>query len=534
MRKRTLLAFCAVMLASAAMQGVPARPGFHKVVAPDGSEMELELVGDEHFHYFVTPGGERFIRDGEGMFIPVSSSELEMRRGKALASRVAPEEITRTFPTTGTVRGLVILAEFPECKFREENTREYFDSKINSRGYEGSETFGSVADFFDEQSCGRFSPVFDVVGPVTLPHPASYYVNGKLDLSDYFRDLCNLADAECDVDFSRYDIDDDGFVDFIFSIFAGYSQAQSLNADDIWPAMQYLENFVYELYDDKYLNVAACASELKGASGSDRDGIGTICHEFSHILGLPDIYDTYGGTGYGMGHYDIMDIGTYNGGGTTPAGFTAMDRYTLGWLDPVVLEGTGSDFELEDLVGSNKAAFIVNPENNAEFFTLENRQKTGFDSALPGHGLLVTQVHYDPKIWKKNAVNTVMVSGYEHVRLMAADNNWLNTTEGGDPFPGLKENTSFGPDTKPGAVWHTTSNRMDCPLSNIRETSDGKILFDFGSGAGVATPEGEALSADELIARGAIIYTPSGVRVTRPGKGLHILRHEGKTMKIMF
>lgn len=535
MRLKYLVASASLFLGTLTMLGVPARPGFHTLTGPDGLPVEVEMRGDEIFHYFVDRQGQRMVRAETGGLRIMDQSEFDVRLASAARVRRAPAEINRTFPTTGTVRGLVILCEFPERKFQESSTREYFDSKINRLGYEGDETFGSVADFFAEQSMGLFMPVFDVVGPVTMPHPASYYVNGQMDLSNFFRDLCTLADSECDVDFSRYDIDEDGFVDFVFGIFAGYSQAQSLNADDIWPAMQYLENYVFDIFDDKYLNVAACASELRDADGVEKDGIGTICHEFSHILGLPDIYDTRNGDGYGMGHFDIMDVGTYNGGGKIPSGYTAMDRYTLGWLDPIELSGTGTDFELPSLVETNKAVFIVNPQNNAEYYTLENRQPDGFDSGLPGHGMVVSHVCYDPKVWKNNTVNAPMMSGYEHVQLVPADNNRLTTSEGGDPFPGTKKVVEFSATTVPTATWRTTDNIFDMPLTNIRELEDGTILFDYGATSGITDIAAPGMTVEQMITAGATFYNLAGIAVAPDNlaRGIYIVRYKDTVRKFV-
>lgn len=526
MKARILNLGAAALLTAVSAWGVPAKPGYHTMTLADGSSIEVEMVGDEAFHFFRSADGRTFVRGEEGTLCAIDATRLAQTRRKAVEARKAPVEIARTFPTTGTVRGLVILAEFPECRFGESSTKEYFHRKINELNYDGDETFGSVADFFAEQSQGRFTPVFDVVGPVMMPHSASYYANAQLDLSAFFRDLCQLADKECDVDFSQYDIDNDGFVDFVFSIFAGHSQAQSLNTDDIWPAMQYLSSYVFDLFDNKYLNVAACASEYRGADGSEPDGIGTIVHEFSHILGLPDIYDPLN-SGYGMGHFDIMDIGTYNGEGKIPSGYTAMDRYTLGWLEPTVLEGDAREVELSPLIDSNEALFIVNPENEAEFFTLENRQQTGFDSGLPAHGLLVTQVHYDPKVWKNNIVNSPQRSGYEHVTLVAADNRRDNSTEAGDTYPGLNGVTEFSAAVRSSLAWHTTSNAFDTALTDIREDASGNVLFNFGSTAGVADVIAVSQTAE--------IYTLDGRRVydAAPAPGLYIVRAEGKTSKML-
>lgn len=147
--------------------------------------------------------------------------------------------------------------------------------------------------------------------------------------------------------------------------------------------MQYLEDYVFDYFDGLNLNVAACACELKGGSGTNLDGVGTICHEFSHILGLADIYDTSHAGGHGMSHYDIMDAGTYNNDQISPSGYTAMDKYTLGWIEPKVLENDAKDVVLRPFNEFHDAVFLVNPENTNEYYTLENRQQTSWDEGLP-------------------------------------------------------------------------------------------------------------------------------------------------------
>ncbi len=462
----------------------------------------------------------------------------------ALAAPAGPGPIDRAFPTTGSVRGLIIMAEFSDVKFLEKTTRDYIDTKVNSENFVSEEAAGSVADYFREQSKGLFTPVFDVVGPVTLPNTRASY--GLFDnMLGLYRDAASAADKEADVDFTKYDVDEDGYVDFIFVIFPGHSRSQGGPMEAIHPSMDDLTNKVFVKYDGLYLSRAACSSELKGGEGENWDGIGTICHEFSHVLGLPDVYDSNYSGGYGMYHYDVMDYGSQNDDRRRPAGYTAMDRYTLGWLEPEILTETTYDVELKNLIDSNKAYFIVNPENENEYYTLENRQKVGFDAGLPGHGLVISLVNYDKKLWSDNKVNVPTVAGYEHVMLIAADDDKpakaTPDQEAGDPFPGTKGVTSFGGSTTPAAVWKSTGTTPTFLINNIRETEDGVIKFDF-----IADASGVNSVGDETVnvsggygcvnaPEGARVYSIDGAEVGREGlaAGIYVVCVNGRSVKVL-
>ena len=305
------------------------------------------------------------------------------------------------------------------------------------------------------------------------------------------------------------------------------------------------------MYDGLYLGQAACSCELRGNEGEDMDGIGTFCHEFSHILGLPDIYDVaYSGMA-GMVTWDVMCKGLYNDDSKTPAGYTAMDKYTVGWLEPVVLDAPAMNLTLKPFSESNEAYFIVCGADNNEYFTLENRQQTGWDKALGGHGLIISQIHYDKSLWNSNRVNTTSV-GYEHVALIAADGHASEDTEAGDPFPGETGNTQYTDTSMPGARWHSTSAAVDCPITNIRE-NDGMITFDFKADAtGLAMVESGG-TVNVVVDDGAIVVdNPCGDTVTvvgidgkivqtsdlknvvcRPGNGIYIVKCGDVSKKVI-
>ena len=519
-------------------------------VLPTGMIAHAESVRSEQERLHVAALDTRSVMDR------LASEYDEIRRSGAVKAAAKagrdgmPGAIESTFPTVGNIRGLIILAQFTDKKFARENIRELYDQMANDENYTGPYASGSIKSYFKAQSSGKFVPEYDVVGPVALPHDMAYY---GLDerATELMIDACKAADTESGVDFSQYDFNGDGKVDFVFVVYAGYGQAQGGPEETVWPQAVDLTYESWDMYDGLYLGQAACSCELRGNEGEDMDGIGTFCHEFSHILGLPDIYDAaYSGMA-GMVTWDVMCKGLYNDDSKTPAGYTAMDKYTVGWLEPVVLDKPAKDLTLNPFSESNEAYFIVNPENSNEYFTLENRQQTGWDKALGGHGLIISQIHYDPSLWKTNRVNTKSV-GYEHVALVAADGHVSEGSESGDPFPGTTGNTEYTDMSMPGAKWHTTSAQVNRPITNIRE-NDGVIMFDFMAEAtgitavhedeallvsvasgtiSVGNPVGEEVSIMSIDGRVVLTSAAKDV-VCRPGRGVYVVKCGDMVKKVI-
>lgn len=576
-----------IALAPQGIMAVPAYRGKINYTQPDGSRLTVYLRGDEYFHYYESEDGAVLLHDDDGRLcyatldgggnaVASALQATDMSRRNAAArtlvsaqnrrailrrladkgadarqTRRAPGTYTRTFPTTGVVTGLVILAEYQDVKFSEGHTRELYDELANGENYQGPYASGSVHDYFVAQSYGKFTPDFDVVGPVTLPHDMKYYGTTEL-AAEMIIDACDAAKATTDVDFSKYDVDGDGNVDFVFVIYAGYGEAQGGPYQSVWPQKVDLTYESWKTYDGLFLSSAACTCELHGNQGTEPDGIGTFCHEFSHILGLPDVYDTSTeGSAFGMSDWDIMDHGTYLNEGRTPAGYTAMDKYSVGWIEPVVIKDAAEGLTLRALSESKDAYFIVCEGNENEYYTLENRQNTGWDSALPGHGLVISHVHYVPSLWSSNRVNASSGS-YEHISLVAADGNKSSTSFAGDPFPGSKGATQFTDDTTPAARWYTTDEPVGSPVTNIRE-ENGLIKFDFKQPATSISSVSTA-SSPRLKAIGGTLFidNPSGRTVTvtstdgrvvsrsaataqsvNTGRGVYLVSCDGKSDKII-
>lgn len=376
---------------------------------------------------------------GKGCWRTATARSQAMQR-VAYARARAPYNNSQT-TYQGTKKGLVILAEFTDKKFKKGNNAEKYNDILNAEGYTSNEGFiGSVADYFRDQSDGQFELQFDVVGPFTTKNDYSYYGENDKDGYDMYADemiaeMCLAADSI--VDFNDYDWDGNGEVDEVFVVYAGKSESDSSDENLIWPHMWTFDEAERELIlDGVRINVYACSNEVESSGGIE--GIGTFCHEFSHCLGLPDLYDTADTGQQGPGFYDVMDQGCYNGDSFCPAGYSAYEKMACGWLQPTQL--TDADMTLSNIkpTSQNGEAFvIVSNDNPDDFYAIENRQKTGWDKYLPKSGLLITHVDYDKEVWDNNIVNSVLTlrqalamgytTGNDHRRLTV---RMFNSTTG--------------------------------------------------------------------------------------------------------
>lgn len=497
---------------------VPATPHPIIITQPDGTKLTIRLRGDEFFNYKTTEDGylvqldsDGFYKfaqqDEEGNIIPTNIKATNVSERSSVANsflkgispvsynfttiqqtrktaRVASSATAQdAYPLTGSPRSLVILIEFANLSFVVENPETAFHNLLNEVGYSENGGTGSARDYFIASSDSAFSPQFDVFGPYKLDNDFAYY--GANDADDYdllpaqmVLDAC--AKANGDINFADYDTDGDGRVDNIFIFYAGHNEAEGAPANTIWPHRWVVaanNSTGTRVFDGKTIYDYACTSELKGNSGVSMCGIGTFVHEFGHVLGLPDFYATNGATHHTLSSWSVMDYGPYLNNGRTPPAYSAYERFFLDWLAPEELLTT-SDYSLPPITQSNKA-FIVTTEGNhnlnganptpTQFFMLENRQRTGWDAFLPGHGLLITRINYNASTWNANTVNNN--ASAMGVDIIEADRQASNNNLSGDPFPGTGNVTNYSFTTRSGQ----TFNKY---IYDITEKSD-TIVFDF-------------------------------------------------------
>lgn len=408
---KRLLTLLAALFVGVLAAAVPARKGAFTVTQPDGSTLRLERHGDEFFNWTTLAGSTQAVRlsaDGYWRSAVIDASERArglQRRAEANRLRVSARATHNDNQMTHGERHIpVLLLEFTDVHFTIADPASRFNALLNQRGYSSDGATGSVQDYYWENSEGQFKPVFDVYGPVELPHEMKYYgetvydSNGKKVSSDIrpempLYDGCVKLDDV--IDFSRYDYDNDGKVDMTLYYYAGYNTAEGGSPDAIWPHQWHLSyssdpDARNARFDGKQVDRYFCTSELKGSEGERMCGIGTTCHEFGHSLGLPDFYDTddeENGTCSALFDFSTMCGGSYNNDGRTPPWFGAEERIILGWMS----RSDVRDFSEGSLsIGPVQDGTAYKSESGVEgeYFIYECRNGEGWDAPIP-KGLLV-------------------------------------------------------------------------------------------------------------------------------------------------
>lgn len=528
---KKIILLISILLSTIDIHAIPALNGAKKFIKlTDGTEVLAELKGDEFMSYWETADGKQYVRNGQAdTYIPADIKTMyanaQMRRSLANSSRMtrAASVMSRTSiggdHTTyaGKKKGLIILVEFSDKSFKSGHDNAFYQNVANQVGYTSILGFkGSVKDYFLSQSNGTFELDFDIVGPVKLSHNYAYYgahddANNDVKPGAMVAQACLLADSQ--VDFSKYDWNNDGWVDQVYILYAGPGEASGGDENTIWPHESHLDYSDYGKtlsLDGVGINTYACGCELTYSYVYNRitgsyqtiertDGIGTICHEFSHCLGLPDFYDTRNNTNYGMGTWDIMDEGSYNGNSFCPPNYTGYEKIYCGWIDAIELNKATTVKNMKSSADYGKPFIVYNAANANEFYLLENRQQSGWDASLYGKGLLITHVDFDKTTWEYNVINSIvsysnLVNDHQRCTIFHADNeSGQRTTSSiaGDPYPYIgtdgtvnKEltNTSSPADS----VYNKNADGtflMNKPITNITQNADGTVSFDFMGGS---------------------------------------------------
>lgn len=506
---------------------VPAKKGIRVYQQPDGTTVDVILNGDEQFHYYTTSDGVPLVEDADGALYFGTLNGLNVQKTRYLAcnadqrtaeiqsliNSAAPEAVISvlksradkknrrlagynglgrfetTFPNKGELKALVILVEYSDVRFTLDDPKRYFTDLLNKDGFDEYKATGCAREYFLAASNGQFDLHSDVYGPVTLPRTRNYYGGNDMFGSDSNPEDMVVHAIELlkgKVDFSQYDCDKDGILDNVFVFYAGKGEASGGPASSVWPhAWNLTQAGKSFTVDGVLVDHYACTNEWQG---DNPDGIGTFCHEFSHIMGLPDLYCTDGsGSNFTPGEWSVMDYGPYNNNSRTPPTYSAYERNAMGWLD-IVEVNEGGSHRLDDLKDSNKAVLIPTSRSN-EFFLFENRQQTSWDKYLPHHGMLIWHVDFDKDVWRKNIVNNDQ--DHQHVDLIEA--NGVGESKNGASWPGIHEKTSFTAQSDPSFVdWK--GRDIGLPITGIVE-ENGVIYFDVDGGEfELAAPQNLAIS----------------------------------------
>ena len=481
---------------------VPAYRGWRTVTQPDGTTVTIRQMGDEFFHYWENEAGQQVAKDAEGFWRvvekPAEQSAIQKRKQASRRyNQSEPNKPAKVGAINLAPRGLVILVNYSDVSFRSGNTQATMSDLMNSENYTYNSATGSVREFFKAQSNGAYVPDFDVVGPYTLVNNRAHYGgndSGGDDLlaGDMIVEACKAADAD-GVDFTLYNNDGDSYVDFVYVIYAGDGEADGGPDESIWPhnwtisGARYYSNCTYSKENSKvdglYIENYACSGELKGGT-TTRCPIGTIAHEFGHVLGLPDYYVTSKTASnyekkYTPGAWHIMDYGSYNNDGRTPPNYSPHDKYFFGWSTPTLLaKDAQKNCTLTTTYGSayqiTGGTALKAATASDRVWYLENRQKSGWDQYLPGHGMVVWEVTYNSSNWSSNVPNNETV-GYTVVTANSLTRPYTpyttndpSTGNCGTPFPGTSNITSWTPAT-------------GCAITNIAESA-GNVTFKYNGG----------------------------------------------------
>ncbi len=514
------------------LYAVPADPKPFIHIQPDGTSISIYLKGDEHLSWAETLDGYTILPNGSNTYVyAIRSSEDRLIPSTVMAHNPENRAITEnnflntiprklsfsleqrtlainqkkstsalaSFPTIGTSKMLIILVEFADTPFQS-GGQAYFDTLANGKSYTEGGATGSIWQYYYDNSMGKLNLSATVVGPYTLSKNLAYYgrnESGYKDINarEMIKEAINLADN--DVNYADFDNDHDGTVDNVYVIYAGYAEAQGGGENTVWPHASSLSGIQK---DGVSISKYACSSELNGSSGTTCSNIGTICHEFGHVLGMPDFYDTdyeENGQGFDTGPWDLMASGSYNNNQKTPPYLSAYEREMLGWTDIEILTSASAKITLPAIGTSNKG-YRFNTKTNNEFFVLENRQKAGWDAHIPGHGMLIYHVDENYKGWNSNSIN--VNASHQAYDIEEADNIQTTGTYSGDPFPGTAHITAFTDATTPSSKsW--ANKDTEKPITNIREEND-TIFFSFIQA--ISTESYSGLKAESVKVSGKI------------------------------
>ena len=571
MRKKLLFG---LLFAAMTAGAVKMKPGINIIKQADGTTITVRAYGDEDLSYFLASDGTLLYQEGTNFYIAgvkadgtlystgVLAHEPSMRTIKeisaikaqnakafynsmetqAKANKVRREPMTpdnSLLPSLGKHKIPVILVEFSDVEFSVENPKATFDKYLNGKELFNKETdpeigqnYASVAKYFKDMSFGKFEPEFEVYGPVNLGKPLATYGAGyssQENMGLLLTDACTAVDDE--VDFTQYDYNDDGNIDLIYIIYAGFSQSIAGNSTDcIHPKSGYLS--LAKSFDGMDVKRYGVNNELNGtpadqANGPIINGIGLFCHEFSHCMGLPDLYPKSGSIAeacinQNMDYWSLMDAGEYTANGYRPTAYTAWERERLGWMEIGTLTGP-SNVELKSLDEGGAAFRIYNDkdETGHEYYIVENVQNNGWNKNLFGNGLMVTHVDYLSSQFSLGGCKVNNTEGHPRMHVMAADGMFVpeyflgSTIEdsyitflkehnadlvakyggqvfsiddykaeaAGDLFPGTSNATSLTDDSQPMKAWTYNGETMGKPITDItNDTEKGIVSFKFMGG----------------------------------------------------
>ena len=534
--KKILLSITFALMGITSGFAAKAYPGIVTVTQSDGTELNVRIYGDEHHSWYTTTDGALLVQVGKNFYVaqvedngmlkatPQLAHNAELRnklenkaintQNKQLFFNTAKTNAIRRsigisnnypyFPHTDTPKALVILVEFQDCAFLTKDPVSVFNHLLNAspedetpqvllEDYNNNTNFtntGSVKQYFSDMSEGEFQPQFDVKGVVKVSKNYAYYGqdqsenNRDIKYKEMIKEACELAKSQLGVNFSEYDANNDGNVDLVYVIHAGYGQNTGGEENTLWAKTSF--NHVTTI-DGKEISAHGINSELNSNKGNYITGIGVICHEFSHTMGIPDLYP-YNSLAYVNNQepesWDLMDAGEYGNNGYTPVPYCAWELDIMGWNAGIeTLDKEPKQITMEPYFSGNRKAYKIEADNG-EYLLLQNLQRTGWGKGYMSHGLLIYRIDYqrsnvglehkmnqtpnEPEVTVLPADGVILngyLNGKSHTKQEYYESQWA------DPFPGYKQVTEL----LEAKLNNTTLTNL---LYNIKETN-GVITFDY-------------------------------------------------------
>ena len=509
-----------------------AAPALRRIVTlsqPDGTTIQAIPMGDEHMSYWLdAQTGLYLTQDTLTHYWRVmTDDEATTTYSQWTESR---QHAARTLHQIKTLGGVtpknqvklpMVLVQFSDLSLSEEFGSELFmDSVMNMMDFDrvaytyGGKEYhtGSVRKYWNVQSFGKFDPVFDILGTITLPQSYSYY--GAEGTTGHDAKVGSLIAEVVDSLIKRgsldnaaqYDNNKDGKLDCLYIIYAGYGQNESGVADHIWA--KNTTGYVYTLPDGTKTNLMLLSPELCGYRTANPyhvlPNIGVFTHEFGHSIGLPDFYGTNSSTAsqcYGMDSWSLMDQGEYNGLGQIPGCLTTHERMYLGWLDEPQAVNAECRDTLAPCVSTGDVRIFRNPEVENEYITIENHQpencweltwgNAGYYYNQQHRGLLITYVYFDQSLWSVNGPNNT--PSFQHCSPICADGDrylYSNVTDqatftawkanlSSDIYPG-KSNITTLDSTNTLFRWHS-GDTIAFNITAIQTLADSSVVITFGN-----------------------------------------------------
>lgn len=401
-----------------------------------------------------------------------------------------------SFPGKGNSKLLVVLMQFPD-ELATYN-KQSFEDLMSQDGYSVNGGTGSFKQFFSQTSFGQLNIEVTVIGWFTARRNRIAY--GRTDATgannpSYMSNVRELVAQAVDsaegagINFKNYDNNNDGELDGLMIFHSGFGAEQGTNGY-IWSHRSSVWGSNARTYDGVSIT-DYCINPAKRnfGGGTTQVRIGVATHEFGHILGLPDLYDT-DQVSEGAGNWCLMAGGPWMNSERTPCQMNTWCKSELGWITPTVINTRGN-YSLRHTQDSNFAYRINTPATN-QYFLLENRQQKGWDRFLPGRGLIIWHINTTiADRYSNSGINDVNTDTSAYgVGVIQADGlrdleNNRDRGDAGDPYPGATNNRTFTPSSFPNSNLHLNTQGIRPPsnvfVTGITQRADSVIVFDIGA-----------------------------------------------------